>query len=226
MSDDVHNQTNSVSMSLDNSHVDSGKVFSQQEVNNILAARLARQEETFNNRFEEERNSLKSSIPNEAEIAARVHAELDSKYRKQAEEQQQAMYADKFRKDKEVFKELVNKVDLGQEQDETGILSPDNNEYIPLQIAFANIDVENKSEILKELSKRPGDVLAANLAAEKGNVTLLRAMFKKINDGIKRNKEASIKSNSYEPLSHLKPSTGGSAGGTLTLKDYKKLIRG
>lgn len=222
MSDDVQSNISNVSSQTETIE----RVFKQQDVNDILSYRLARQEETLNKKFEEERVKLKSSIPDEEAIAARIHADLDAKYKRMAEEQQNAMYAEKFKKDKESFKELVDKIDLGNDQDDTGILSVENTNYLPLQIAFANIDMDNKSDILKELSKRPSDVLAANIAAQTGNVTLLKAMFKKVSDGIKRNNDASLsRKDAYEPISHLKPSTGGSSSGEMTLEDYKKKLR-
>jgi hypothetical protein len=222
MSDDVQNNISGVSAPVDSSE----RLFNQQNVNDILAARLARQEETMNKKFEEERAKLKSSMPNEEAIAARVHADLDAKYKRQVEEQQQAMYAEKYRKDKETFKDLVGKVDLGDYQDKTGLLNPENNDYLPLQIAFANIDMENKSEILKELSKKPGDILTANLAAREGNVTLLKAMFDKVSEGVIRNKEAlSSRKDAYEPISHLKTSSGGSSNGEMTKEEARKAYK-
>lgn len=220
MSDSVLSESNGIALAQESS----ARMLSQDTVNNIVAARLARQEEQWQRKLDEEVSKVRNSLPDKSAIAAEVRQELEAQYRKSQEEQQQAMFQTQFQRDKNQYQTLVKDIQLSPDEDEVGLFASDADKtYLPLQIVAGNLNMEDTAEIMKELARSPGKLAQALMFAEKGNFNGVKAMFKKISSSMKDNQvELSTRSKAAEPLSHLKASSGGSSNREMTLDDYKR----
>lgn len=197
---------------------------SHERVNDIIADRLARQEEKLRRQHEEELNKIKSSLPNEEAIAMKVRNELDAQYKQELQKQQEAQFQTQFARDKNQYQSLTKDIKVDAEEDECGLFSQEGErKYLALQVAAGNFNFEDTADIMKELARNPHKLIQANTAAKEGDWQAVKAMFKKISNSIKNNKSAvEARSNVVEPLSHIKASTGGSSGRAMTLSDWKK----
>lgn len=205
-----------------NQHLD-GYV-SHSRVNDIIADRLARQEEKLRRQYEEKLESMKSTLPNEENIANRVRNELENQYKQELQKQQEAQFQAQYSRDKSQYQSHVKNVKVDPEEDECGLFTPDGErKYYALQAAAGNFNLEDTADILKELARNPHKLIQANTAAKEGDWPAVKAMFKKISNSIKNNKSAlESRSNVVEPLSHIKASTGGSSAREMTLAEWKK----
>lgn len=221
MSDGVNQEV--ASNGVQNNQHPNGYV-SHERVNDIIADRLARQEEKLRRQHEEELNKIRSSLPNEEAVAARVRAELDSQYKQELQKQQEAQFQTQFSRDINQYQTHIKDVKVDAEEDECGLFTPKGEKkYLPLQVIAGNLNFEDTADIMKELARNPHKLVQANAAAKEGDFDAVKAMFRKISTSMKKNKEAlDSRSNVTEPLSHIKASTGGSSGRAMTLGDWKK----
>lgn len=212
----------SVPSSSENNH--SQRMLSQDHVNDILAARLAKQREHYEKKIEEIKGEIKSSLPDESTIAARVRQELEMQYQKTAQEEEQRRYKTQFEIDKNQYQAKVKDVSLSPEEDELGLFDPKNEQkYLPLQIVAGNLNMEDTAEIMKELARNPRKLRELNLAAKDCDWDYVKSAFKKISKSIKENESGIYeRSRAKEPLNHLKPSAGGSSNRETNLDDLRR----
>lgn len=219
MSEDVLNLGNSIPISQEQGE----KLLSPSRVNDIVADRLARQEEKLRRQFEEDLNKVRSSLPDEGAIAARVRSELETQYKKDLEQQQNAAMQMQFEKDKNQYQNQVKDIKISPEEDRMGLFDSKNDQkYLALKIAAGNFNMEGTAEIMKELARNPRKLRDLNEAAKDGDWDYVKESFKDISSSMKEN-EYSRKtySRASEPLSHLKSSSGGSSSREMTQEDYR-----
>ena len=221
MSDDAQVGQDTLGSSTTTQH--GATTYDDQAVNDLLSYKLARQEEKLRRQFEEEAARVKSSVPNEEAIAARVKQELEQQHQAALKEQQDKMFQTQFERDKNQYKTLIQDVKVEEEQDECGFFTPEGEKkYLPLQVIAGNLNMERTPEILKELAKHPGKLTQASFAAHQGDWAAVKAMFNRIDKSLKTNERALEESSrTSQPLSHLKASSGGSSKRATTLDDYR-----
>lgn len=205
-------------------NTNSQRMLSQDHVNDILAARLAKQRDHYEKRIEEIEGKIKSSIPDESAIAARVRQELEIQYQKSAQEEEQRRYMTQFEIDKNQYKSKVKDVSLPPEEDELGLFDPKNEQkYLPLQIVAGNLNMEDTAEIMKELARNPRKLRELNIAAKDCDWDYVKSAFKRISKSIKENESGiNERSRAKQPLNHLKPSAGGSSNREASLDDLRR----
>lgn len=206
-----------------------GNVYNDNQVNGLLRNKLARQEEKLRREFSDELDRVRSATPQfdrnallqEARESAK--AELQSEMHRLSKEQDEARFNMQFAKDKGQYDSHTKGITLPDDEDECGLFKPQGEKkYLALQIAAGNLNLEDTPEILKELARNPHKLVAAQQAAYNGDFDAVKAMFKTISKSIKNNKDAlDSRKNATQPLSHLKPSSGGSSTRTPSLDDYR-----
>lgn len=219
MSDGLHQE--------DVSTQNAGKSFTQDQVDSIIRDRMSRADERYKKEYEEkltkERETLMGQPIDEnalLEKAAQIAEQRLQEKMQRAYEEQEAeklKYEEEQRKAEDLkhahqYLNHVKDLRVDESEDPEKLFQEEGaKKYGALLVTAGKLNFENTKDILKEIAKKPEQIVILNEQAKNRNESYIKYAFKKIDDQLRQNQEAlDNKPDIYSPVPHAKPSAAGS----------------
>lgn len=202
------------------------RVYTDEEVNNIVAAKIAKASEKTRAQLEAEYQSKQSmggmTVDKEA-----LYGEFKDRFYKDLQKEQEANTEAELQNQwKQVVNEYNTKLAAGKDSysDFDQVMS-DFNHPAYNNVVYGASQLSNTADVMYELANNPAKAAQLELLG-KTDPKGFNVAMKKLSDSIAANKSAKDVASIKEPLSQMKPSVVGAESGKKTIADYKKMFRG
>ena len=154
-----------------------------------------------------------------------VYEEVHGRLQKELQAQQEAQQHAAMEKEaQEIAGQFVNKMGAGKEhfEDFDEVMKDFSPGAFP-QVVYLATQVENTPQVMYELAKNPHKLATLDYLVNK-DPRAAQAMIAKLSKSIQTNSEAVANAQvSPDPLDRLKPSTVGTASGSKTIRDLRRM---